>query len=239
MFDALLFDLDGTMLNMEIDKFLPLYFKEMVQAAEKHGLPGQELLAKVIASTDVMVNTKNPGVTNEEAFWADFQKNWQYDFQKTYDFFQLFYDQHFPLLKSHFDSYPIAKDIMNEAFSKGLKVVIATNSIFPLQAITERLNWAGIEHFPYDLITSYEIMHYCKPHPDYFLEIANMLQVKPQRCLMIGNDTGEDLVAGKVGMKTFLVENLIIDRGTDFVPDWRGSINDLHEFLKNDFPQNK
>ena len=53
-----------------------------------------------------------------------------------------------------------------------------------------------------------------------------------QDCLMVGNDTGEDLVAAAVGMKTFLVEDRLIDRGRGhFPPDWRGRLPDLFAFL--------
>ena len=236
MFDALLFDLDGTMLNVDIDRFIQYYFAEIINAADKHGLPGQELVSRIIASTEVMISTKDPAQTNENAFWADLQKYWKYDYHKTYNFFQLFYDQYFPALQKHCLRYPLAEKIMEKAFSKGAKVAMATNSVFPLPAIKMRLEWAGIDSFPYELITSYEIMHYCKPHVQYYEEIAQALQVDPRKCLMIGNDTGEDLIASQAGMKTFLVEDLIIDRGMDFAPDWRGSLADLYDFFKYNYP---
>ena len=236
MFEALLFDLDGTMLNVEISHFLKHYLKEMAKSAEQHGLPGKEIVQRVLASTEVMIKACDGSMTNEEKFWDDFQKNWKYDYAEAQNFFRFFYDHRFPLLKDHCGRYPLAEKIMKEAFNKGVKVAMATNSVFPLQAIEMRMDWAGIGGFPYALITSYEIMHYCKPHPEYYLEIAKLLQVDPHKCLMIGNDTGEDLIAEKTGMKTFLVEDLVIDRKTQFVPDWRGSLSELYHFFVCGFP---
>ena len=42
---------------------------------------------------------------------------------------------------------------------------------------------------------------------------------------------GEDLPAGQLGMKTFLVEDMLIDKDVDFKPDWRGRLPDLFHFL--------
>jgi hypothetical protein len=48
---------------------------------------------------------------------------------------------------------------------------------------------------------------------------------------MVGNDTEHDLSATRVGIKTFLVDTWLIDRGTDFAPDYRGGHLDLYRFL--------
>ena len=49
---------------------------------------------------------------------------------------------------------------------------------------------------------------------------------------MVGNDTGEDLPASKIGMKTFLVEDMLIDKGSNYQPDWRGRLPDLFDFVR-------
>ena len=121
--------------------------------------------------------------------------------------------------------------MMQQVFERGLKVVVATNAVFPMIALQQRLDLAGVGHFDYELITSYEVMHFCKPHPEYYQEIAATIGVKPEECLMVGNDIGEDLPAGTIGMKTFLVENMLIDKGQDLTPDWRGCLPDLYEFI--------
>ncbi len=230
MFDAILFDLDGTLLNVNIDVFLEFYFQEMFSAAHKQGLPAERFVKKVIESTEAMINN-NGSHTNEEAFMEDFHSDWEYTFESSQFFFNHFYENRFPSLKEHCRRFSLAAQIVEKAFKKGSKIAIATNAIFPLLAIAHRLNWAGVDHFHFDLITSNEIMHFCKPNPKYYEEIAELLKVNPRKCLMIGNDTGEDLIAGQAGMKTFLVEDLIIERDLGFKPDWRGSIADLDEFF--------
>jgi hypothetical protein len=51
---------------------------------------------------------------------------------------------------------------------------------------------------------------------------------------MVGNDVDEDLPAGKTGMRTYLVEDLLIDKGqTGLIPDWRGSLTDFAQFIES------
>ncbi len=121
---------------------------------------------------------------------------------------------------------------MQELFQRGLKVVIATNRFFPgSHSATPAMG--GIDDLPYALVTSYEEMHFCKPQLAYYEEICQRIGVGADECLMVGNDVDEDLPAGLLGMKTYLVEDLLIDKGQSrLFPDWRGSVNDMIAFLK-------
>ena len=85
------------------------------------------------------------------------------------------------------------------------KIALATIPLFPAIAIQQRCRWAGIDGFPFTLITSFENMRYSKPSPEYYGEIAHHLAVPPDECLMIGNDHVDDLPAAAIGMETFLV----------------------------------
>ena len=53
----------------------------------------------------------------------------------------------------------------------------------------------------------------------------HLLDLEPENCLMIGNDVQEDLVAGQLGMKTFLVTDYLINRtGEEPRCDWQGTL---------------
>lgn len=234
MFEAVLFDLDGTLLDIDMNYFIPKYFEKMMVMAKDCGIDEVETMAKQIyKSTDVMIKNTNPQYTNEEIFMADFLSKFPIELEKALKFFDHFYINGFPKLYMHAKPFLGIPEMMNNIFNQGFKVVIATNSVFPKTAIEHRMEWAGVKDFDYHLITSYEVMHACKPQPDYYLEIAEYIGVKPENCLMIGNDIGEDLVAGQVGMKTFLVEDRLIDRGINLIPDWRGNLTDLFRFFEN------
>jgi len=83
---------------------------------------------------------------------------------------------------------------------------VATNPVFPEVAIRQRIEWAGLGDVPFDWITTMENMRFTKPWPEYYLEVAERLQVPPEACGMIGNDWKQDIEpAEQVGMRTFWV----------------------------------
>lgn len=234
MFKAILFDLDATLLNIDMDFFLKKYFEKMAALAAEWGFNHPEkLVPRVLKSTGVMIADVNPGTSNEEAFMQDFLADGIFGSPAAVkSFFDKFYKVGFPQLAGYCKSIPGIPDMMEKLFARGVQVVIATNAVFPLKALSDRIEWAGIGHFKYELVTSYEIMHFCKPHPEYYLEIADKIKERPEDCLMVGNDMREDLAAGLVGMKTFLVEDMLIPGDVDYKPDWQGKRTDLFKFLE-------
>ncbi|MEN6348881.1 MAG: HAD family hydrolase [Syntrophomonas sp.] len=232
MFKAILFDLDGTLLNIDMDVFLQHYFKKMARLAPDYGLAdSQKLISQVWKSTEFMIFNRDPAICNEAAFMSDFFAAGDFPEENTRAFFDDYYDRAFPLLHILCQRHELVPGMIESAFAKSMKVIIATNPVFPIKAIQHRLNWAGIGHFSYDLITSYEVMHFCKPHPEYYQEISDIIGVPPEQCLMVGNDREEDLTAASIGMKTYLVEDGLIDRGSNLKPDWQGTLSQLAAFL--------
>ncbi|MEN6327645.1 MAG: HAD family hydrolase [Syntrophomonas sp.] len=232
MFEAILFDLDGTLLNIDMEIFLQHYFRKMHEMARESGYhEAGRLVEQVFKSTGVMIANLDPGFSNEAIFMQDFLTNCQYPEDEMRGFFDEFYESAFPGLHQYCQPFPGIPEMMQKLMDRGMKVVIATNAVFPLTALHQRLDWAGLGNFKFDLITSYEVMHFCKPHTDYYQEITEQIGVNPAKCLMVGNDVGEDLPAGQIGMKTFLVEDMLIDKADGIKPDQRGRLSDLFTFL--------
>ena len=229
MFEAILFDLDGTLLPLEIDKFLSGYLQAL---ASKVRLDPVAFSGKLLSSTQKMIESDGSR-TNREVFDADFFPGLSRDRRELERLIDEFYREDFPKLKAGLTPNPAAREAVSAAFACTERVVVATNPVFPRSAILERMRWAGIADFPYALITSYENMHWAKPNLHYYLEIARQLGVSPQETLMVGNDVQEDLVSAKVGMKTFLVDEMLIHRSGDAIfSHWRGSMAQCAEFLR-------
>ncbi|HEX3010859.1 MAG TPA: HAD family hydrolase [Syntrophomonadaceae bacterium] len=233
MFKAILFDLDATLLNIDMDDFLKHYFQKMTVMAREFGIANSDhLVRNVWESTDAMIADLDPSTTNEDAFMRDFFSSGYFTEQdQIRRFFDFFYEKGFPQLKKYCGPIPGIPEMMEKVI-KNHRVIIATNAVFPMKALKDRLAWAGLGHLEFDLITSYEIMHFCKPHVQYYQEIMDRLRLKPSQCLMVGNDMGEDLAAGQLGIKTFLVEDMLIEKDVPYQPDWRGHFTDLFAFME-------
>ena len=78
--------------------------------------------------------------------------------------------------------------VIKEAKKKGIEVYLATNPIFPRCATMNRIDWAGLDPEDFKIITTYEDHVYCKPNPEYFLQILEQFELDPSECLMVGND---------------------------------------------------
>jgi FMN phosphatase YigB (HAD superfamily) len=116
-------------------------------------------------------------------------------------------------------------------------MVLATNPLFPRIAIEERIRWAGIDPDAFSLITAFEDMHYCKPQIEYYREILEIINKRPEQCLMVGNDAEEDMIARILGMKTFLLDAHLIKRAKALPPvDYMGGYSDLYNFVQNELP---
>lgn len=231
---TILFDLDGTLLPMNLDVFIDKYFKALTQRFLDRVEP-EYFIKSLYASTMKMVENNDPALTNEQVFIEDFFKRVPLQVEGSMPEFEDFYRREFPRLKEQIDLKLEgwkARELMDAVFDAGYKVVIATNPLFPMLAIEERLRWVGLDKYPYALVTSYENSHYCKPNPRYFQEICDKVGVDPRECLMVGNDMEEDLPASTLGMQTFIVDEFLIDRQSGrFTPDDRGSLEDLRKKL--------
>jgi len=232
MLKAILFDLDGTLLPIDIDRFLEKYFKALAPSFAELFNP-KDFLKQVLASTNKMITNLDPTKTNQEIFVDDFYQATQVPPEVFMPIFDHFYANEFSWLGEGISPKPIVREIIKILAEKEYELVIATNPVFPLIAIQERMQWANIGDFAYSLITSFENMHYCKPNIEYYKEIMAMINAKPEDCLMIGNDVDEDLAAAKLGIKTFLVKDFLINRTSkQYTADFEGTLEDLFSFVK-------
>jgi HAD superfamily hydrolase (TIGR01509 family) len=229
---AVLFDLDDTLLYNDMETaFLPHYFSLLTEYARPIAGP-QEFMALLMASTQAMIRHQDPGQTNEEAFAAVFAGRLGRPWAEYRAFFGRFYEEKFPQLRVYTRPHPDARRVVQACLDAGLAIVIATNPLFPARAIEQRIAWAGLEDMPFDLVTTYENMHACKPAPAYYLEIAEQIDVPSPACCMVGNDLERDIVpARQAGMHTFLVDEAPAEDGPQAEPDRRGRLVELLDWL--------
>lgn len=225
---AVLFDLDGTLLDLDLSDFLRRYFAALEKVLRplsraRQGRPS--LMEDFNASVGAMM-TSHPGTTNQEMFARDLLERTGIDLESHWPVFEGFYTDVFPGLIADAGPAKGARRAVSTALDLGLRVAIATNPIFPRIAVEHRMAWAGVADLPVHAVTTYERMEACKPSPSYFRQTAGLLEVTASDCLMVGDDRALDMPASDVGMSTFYV-------GTEagVVADFSGDLDDLADLL--------
>lgn len=226
---AILFDLDGTLIDVNLEKFIPNYLKLLAESIS-HLIPPNKVIPKILKVSEE-INKNNGKVTNEQLFIEKFFPIDGYDKDIIQPLFDNFYKTKFSVLRQFTCKKPEARLLMKKVFAKGYKVVIATTPVLPLSAIQQRLDWAEVGDFQYDLITTIENSCANKPNPLYYKQIIDYLGHSPEECLMVG-DEDKDMVAKTIGCQTFLVYSSNTDVNLETPkPDYTGTLKDLIKIL--------
>ncbi|MDO4549362.1 MAG: HAD family hydrolase [Clostridia bacterium] len=211
MFKAILFDLDGTLLSMDMAEFTKGYFGLLANKAATAGYERGKLIDTVWRGTREMI--KNDGsMSNEARFWQTFAEVYGQAALADKRVFDEFYANEFGLAVSFTRPNPaLAQQVVAAARSKAEKLILATNPVFPLVAIEERLSWLGLKTSDFDFASSYENSSFCKPNPEYYRQLLRLAGASPDEALMIGNDVAEDMeAAGKAGIRCYIVSDCVI-----------------------------
>ncbi len=228
---AVLFDLDGTLLENDMTLFLPQYFR-LLAARMAHLLPPGEFVGHLVQASQAMI--ENDGrATNEEVFAAAFYPLVGYPQQEMEPIFLDFYTNDFPALRQYTGRKPEARQVVQRALELGCDVVIATNPLFPAMAIQQRLEWAGVADLPYRLVTTYENSRAAKPNLLYFEQILEAIDQPAEASLVVG-DEDMDMVAAHLGCPTFLVSGPRTElEPTTPKPTYRGTLAEVGTLLQN------
>ena len=228
---TLLLDLDDTLLDTNLDAFMPAYFQALTGHLAKHSAPNTMLRA-LITGVNLMNESEDPTRTLEEIFDADFYAQLGFSKHDLLHIFEQFYDDVFPALAQYTRKRPDAVPLIDWAASRGYRIAIATDPLFPRQATYHRLRWAGFDPERFELISTFEHFHFTKTHPAYYAEVLGRLGWPEGPVLMVGNDPARDLIpAHRLGLKTFFVDG---ESGAS--PGFeagRGKLADLRPWLES------
>ncbi len=230
---TILFDLDGTLLPMDQETFIRAYFGGLCAKLAPHGYEPEKLVKAIWAGTAAMV--KNDGArTNEAAFWAEFSGLFGFDCRRDEPVFDDFYRTDFQKVQAVCGFDPKAAQVVRQLKAMGFTLALATNPIFPAIATESRIRWAGLSPNDFELYTTYENCRFCKPNPKYYRDILAELNLKPEECLMVGNDVTEDMVARELGIQVFLLTDCMINKNNeDISPYPHGGYPELLEFIRS------
>ncbi|MBR2715295.1 MAG: HAD family hydrolase, partial [Ruminococcus sp.] len=215
------------------DQYIQLYVKEIAKLFYEHGFDGKAVAKATMQASYAMA--KNDGkVTNSVAFEETFKALMGENAQKAIEIFPSVYADRYNSIKKATSGNPYSKEIVSLMREKADFIVVATQPMFPLEAVRKRLSWIGISDSAFDHVTVYDNSSYCKPNIGYYQEIMRKFSATPKDTLMIGNDVNEDILpCQKLGVDTFLLtDGLINVRNHDITDMRKGNYLDLIDYLK-------
>jgi len=228
---TLLFDLDDTLLDTNIETFVPAYFQSLSEHLAPY-VSASVMLPALIAGMRLMLDSENPSRTLQDVFEEDFYLKLGVAKENLVGIFEDFYDNIFPKIESKTSRREDAAPLIDWAFSRGYRIAVATDPFFPRKATHHRLRWAGLDPERFEVISTFENFHFSKTHAAYYAEMLGQLGWHEEPVLMIGNDVERDLVpAHRLGLKTYF-----IDGDSASSPGFeagRGKLADLRPWLES------
>ncbi len=205
---AIFFDLDDTLLENNMERFLPAYLPALANCLAGQVAP-EQLIGALMKGVRAMNENTNAQKTLEQVFASDFFPHLSIAEDTPRPYFDLFYAEQFGKLREVTHTLAFARSLVERLQAENFPIIIATNPLFPRTAVLQRMDWAGLTGLPFAEITSYEDYHFCKPHPEYYAEILGVLGLNPDETLMVGNDWENDMVgAHAVGMATYWISDV-------------------------------
>lgn len=230
--NTILFDLDGTLLSIDMKEFEEIYYTSLSNAFKSIIAP-DNFMAILYSSVKAMVKNKEKR-TNEDVFMSAMKEHVGEELPAFQKHFIRYYENDFSVLRNAVNKNTDMLEALDILKEKGYELVIATNPLFPKFAIDQRIQWADLVHEDFSHITYFEDCHYCKPNVEYYSEILETIGKNPQECLMVGNDAEEDLAASTLGITTYLITNHLLNRkNLNYTADHEGTYKDFLLFAES------
>lgn len=202
MLKAVLLDLDNTLVIFDESEFYHRFMDHIVPFFEDK-IPEKQFRTRLLRSIGRLV--KNDGkVTNRDFFMNQFCEGIEDQREELWNRFMGFYENEYAHIAVEAAPPKYLERVLDQLAQWGLTLVVATNPIFPEIAPLKRMDWVGLDMARFRLLTHIENTSFVKPRPEYYRQICRLINAAPQECLMVGNDSLNDMAAGAMGMNTFL-----------------------------------
>lgn len=233
---AIFFDLDGTLLPMDLDEFMHAYFEALGTFVTSHGLETKSFSKALLSGIQAMAADDSDRM-NSEVFWETFYTLVPEDRENWDPLFEDFYENTFGQIGEGAASNPCAAQSLQILKEKGYPLVLATMPMFPRRAVEWRCTWAGVDPQMFERITTFDNSTSVKPKLAYYQENLDAAGLKPHEVLMVGNNTREDLACMELGMDAYLITDYLIDpEDFDLSTVRHGSFKDFVEWIQGFAP---
>ena len=122
--------------------------------------------------------------------------------------------------------------LIEELKSRGYKLILATNPIFPQVATRARTVWAGLNPDDFIDITSFENSSFAKPNLKYYEMVLKRNNLKPEEVIMIGNDVREDMIVNKLGIDSYLITDCLLNLDNEDINKYKhGTFKEIMDLV--------
>lgn len=231
MLKAVAFDMDDTLLSINLNAFIAVWAKDesslLAQVGRKNPLSMFAAFTAAMLELNGGVRAEDDTRTNREAFDEAIERRSGVVLADPVIADVLTYYER-EILPGKNDNILAARpregaaEALECVLSRGLRVALLTNPSFSRTCIDCRMGWANLLDVPFELVTSMENSTRCKPDAGYYTEALGTLGLRPDEVLMVGNDARRDFPAPDIGLQTAFVGNGHPVRAT-----WSGSMADF------------
>jgi FMN phosphatase YigB (HAD superfamily) len=232
MIKAVLLDLDDTLLSLDTEAFSRKYLGAMAAyIMQRHpALSIERYQQTVRTAIQSVVKNRDPNRTNAEVMNSAFSVGLDIPLELLEQQVDAFYVDVFPTLRGGAAAMEGSSALIAALVKRGYEVVVATNPVFPPWPVHSRLRWAGLdpEAGQFRLITTMDIMHFCKPTPHYYEEILAQIGVEAEDAIMVGDSLENDIIPARAaGLATFWIRPQGAPQPPEVTLDGAGSLLDF------------
>ena len=212
MLKAVVFDMDDTLLSINLSAFLAIFAKDESKILADIGRknPLQMFGGFAAAMLGVNEDLRDDNDTNLAYFNKLILRNCGIPLEdETISEALRYYERE--ILPGRNDSLINARpregahEAVEAVLDHGLRIALLTNPSFSEPCIRARMGWGEMLDMPFELITTMENSTRCKPSPIYYLESLEKMGLQPHEVLMVGNDVKRDFPTPYCGIQTAYV----------------------------------
>ena len=176
-YDAIFFDMDGTLLPMPVRRFLEAYYETLDEKLHRAGMDA-ELFVHALNRGMHAMSEHSPEETNSQAFWRTFAREHEEEesplnaqqMQRAREFLLDFYRNEFEACGRGIVVKPQANRVVAHLHAKGYPLYLTTMPLFPLEGVLPRLRWAGVNPAYFARITTFDNSTAVKPQLAFYYE---------------------------------------------------------------------
>ena len=229
MIEAVLFDLDDTLLSLNLTAFLGRYV---------NGASGLLARASGVLRVNIMAAYARAWLAVEGEKRRDHLTNQQLIntimYQQTgiplddpaiADMIGYYEENYVPHLGGgvvRAEPKRGAREAVDAVWDMGLTCALATNPVVSAACDRARMGWAGFTEDDFAIVSCAENSTRAKPWAGYYEEFCGKLGLTPAECLMVGNDARRDFAHPDCGLRTVYIGHARPTRAI-----WSGHMEDL------------